>query len=162
MGSTRDAVAVLAVGLFGLGGSSCNDPKTFDATIEIVQVQRFGSEAKGTSVMDLELRYPDCPGEARRVIRTDKKFAECIGKPKAGDKLPAKIRSAWSSERGAWRSEVTKIGDCDLKVDPKEEANYETVQVCTDIASTGATVGVHCDRTRPKELIAKCPWLRRN
>lgn len=147
---------------FVVGLIACNSPKTFDATVEIVQVQRFGSEAKGPTIMDLELRFPECPGEARRVIRTDKKFAECIGKPKAGDKLPAKIKSAWSSERGSWRSEVTKIGECDLKVDPKEEANYETVQVCTDIASTGATVGIHCDRTRPKELIAKCPWLRRN
>ena len=27
--------------------------------------------------------------------------------------------------------------------------------------ATGAVVGIHCDRTRSKELIDKCPWLKR-
>lgn len=153
----RRALVITGCMLFG-----CNTPKSYDATVEIVQVQRFGSETKGPSVTDFELRFPDCPGEARRVVRADKKFSECIGKPKAGDKLAAKIKSSWSSERGAWRSELTKIGDCEIKVDPKDEANYETVQVCTDVMSTGATVGVHCDRSRPKALLDKCPWFRRN
>jgi hypothetical protein len=96
------------------------------------------------------------------LIRADKAFAECAGPLKAHDKLPATVTLAWNAERGAYRSEIVKLGACAVKVDPKEEANYEMVQVCTDLQATGATVGVHCDRTRPKDLVAKCPWLRRN
>ena len=35
------------------------------------------------------------------------------------------------------------------------------VNTCVDVVTTGAVVGVRCDRTRSKELVDKCPWLRR-
>lgn len=56
---------------------------------------------------------------------------------------------------------MTKLGECALKTDRKEEVNSEMVHLCTDIVTTGSVVGVHCDRSRPKEQIDKCPWLRR-
>jgi hypothetical protein len=36
------------------------------------------------------------------------------------------------------------------------------VENCTEVKASGSVVGVRCDRMRTPELIAKCPWLRRN
>ncbi len=153
------ALAWLALGACALGCSG--KPVTYETKVQVVQVQRFGSQG-GPGLMDLELKFSDCPGDARRVVRADKTFTQCIGAIKAGDQIPATVSHAWNAERGNYRADFTKIGACAIKPDPKEEANYELVQVCTDLQATGVTVGVHCDRTRPKELVAKCPWLRRN
>lgn len=139
---------------------ACHDkPLTSTVKVEIVQVQRFG-DGKTPGLMDVELRF-DCPGEARRVMRLDKTFSECGGGLKPGDKVEAEVVSSWSSERGSYRTDVTRLGACPVKVDPKEEANYEMVQVCTDLKATGVTVGVTCERQRPPELLAACPFLRR-
>lgn len=140
---------------------ACTKPETYTTTIQIVHVQRFGSDPKAPSLMDVELTFPDCGADVRRLVRLDKKFSECAQSLKAGDKLPANLTLSWNSERGSYRADVTKIGACDAKADPKDEANYEMVQVCRDLQATGATVGVHCDRTRPPALLAKCPFLRR-
>jgi poly(hydroxyalkanoate) depolymerase family esterase len=80
---------------------------------------------------------------------------------KAGDKVAVDLLASYNSEKGSYRVVVTKLGDCEVKQDPKDEANYEIVETCTDVKASGAVVGVHCDRTRSKELVAKCPWLRR-
>lgn len=151
--------STLALGLFIACSSK---PTVFDTNVEVIQVQRFGQDPKAPGLLDLELKFADCPGDARRVVRADKGFSQCIGAVKAGDKLPAQVTHAWNADRGSYRSDFVKIGACPIKVDPKEDANYEMVQVCTDLQATGVTVGVHCDRSRPKELTQKCPWLRRN
>lgn len=129
--------------------------------MEVIQAEPFKNEAGAVQKMSLELRYADCPGDARRVIQADKAFAACSPNIKPGDKLKVELVSTWQSERGAYRSEVVRLGDCALKADPKDEASYEIVQTCTDVSATGTVVGVRCDRTRSKELVAKCPWLRR-
>jgi hypothetical protein len=131
--------------------------------VEIVGLQRLGGQDPKAppGMMDLELRYSDCPGDARRVMRGDKTFSQCGAKFKKGDKIAADLVLSYSSERGQYRSEIVRLDDCEVKLDPKEEANYETVQECKELVSSGAVVGVHCDRTRNKELVAKCPWLKR-
>jgi len=149
----------LAILGFVLGLAACDSPKSYTTTVEVLQVENFGENPP--KQLSLELRYADCPGDARRVIRADKTFAQCASTLKEGDKLKANINTSYDSARGSWRSDVTKIGDCDIKLDPKEEANFEMVQTCTDIKTTGVVVGVRCDRSRSKELIAKCPWLKR-
>lgn len=133
----------------------CDAKRQDKATIEIVQAEQIGEQ------LALELKYPDCPGDARRVIRLDRSFTACAGELRGGDRLEAEIATKWLSDRGAYRNEIVRIGKCPVKLDPKEEANFEMVQVCTDIVATGAVVGVHCDRSRPKELVTKCPWLKR-
>lgn len=139
---------------------ACETPKSYDTTVEVVHIQRFG-DGKTPGLVDLELKFPDCGGDARRLVRLDKTFAACAPSIKDGDKLPASLTLRWNSEKGSYRSDFTKIANCAAKADPKDEANYELVQVCSDMQATGSVVGVHCDRTRPKELIAKCPFLRR-
>lgn len=138
----------------------CERPKTYETNVELVAVQRFG-DGKAPGLMDLELRFGECGGDVRRVIRLDKAFSQCAPRLKVGDKMPVTMTMSWNSEKGSYRSDVVKIGTCPVKADPQEAANYELVQVCTDLQSTGAVVGVRCDRSRPKELIDKCPFLRR-
>lgn len=136
--------------------------KKFDTTVEVLQVKRFGKDPKAPTLMDLEVKFDACPGDVRRVVRADKDFAACAtSKLKAGDKVPAQVDFKWSSERSNYRSDFVSIAGCPVKLDPKEEANYEMVQVCEDMKATGATVGVHCDRTRGPALVAKCPWMKR-
>jgi hypothetical protein len=146
--------AAMVTAVLGCHGKA----REYTTTVELLQVQRFAT----ASVMDIELKYAECPGDARAVLRADKAFGQCIGPVKAGDKLPATVKHAWSAERASYRGEITKIGACELKIDPKEEANYEMVQVCSDLEATGVVVGVHCERSRPAALIKKCPWLQRN
>jgi hypothetical protein len=148
----------LALGAIVIG---CESPKHFTTTLEIVQVEQFKDERGQLEKLGLELRYADCPGDARRIVRADKAFAACAGPLKSGDKIAAELVSTWQSDKGSYRSDIVKLGTCAMKQDPKEEANYEMVNTCTDVVTTGAVVGVRCDRTRSKELVDKCPWLRR-
>jgi hypothetical protein len=144
--------------------AACGEkPVKYTTTVEIIQAQRLGGQDPKAppGMMDIELKYADCPGDARRVMRGDKTFSQCGAKFKKGDKVPAELVLTYSTERSQYRSELVRLDDCEVKLDPKEEANYETVQDCRDLVSSGAVVGVHCDRTRNKELVAKCPWLRR-
>ena len=112
-------------------------------------------------MVDLELKYVDCPADARKSIRGDKIFGACATGIKQGDRLPAEVVMSYSSERGVYRNEIVRLGKCPLKVDASDEANYELVQECRDLTASGAAVGVHCERTRSPQLLAKCPWLRR-
>lgn len=141
-----------------LGSLACEKPKTYQTTMEVLQIQRFG---QGKGPMDLELKYADCPGDARRLVRLDKETAQCGKDFKSGDKLATEIVSTWNAERGSYRNNIVRLGACAVSLDPKEDANYETVQNCTDLKITGSIVGVHCDRTRSAELVDKCPFLRR-
>jgi hypothetical protein len=141
---------------------SCGEkPQHYTTTVEVMQVQRMGQDKSAPGMTDLDLKFLECPGEARKIIRGDKTFGPCGAKFKKGDKITAEVVLNYSSERGQYRDEIVKLDDCPVKLDPKEEANYEIVQDCKDLTVSGAVVGVHCDRTRNKELVAKCPWLRR-
>jgi hypothetical protein len=148
--------------LLTAGLAGCESAKTFTTTVELVDVEHYGEAPEQASQVTFEMRYADCPGDNRRILRGDRQLAQCTKELREGAKVPIEISSKWSSERGGYRSEVTKIGGCAVKQDPKDEANYEMTSVCTDVKASGTVVGVHCDRSRPKDLIAKCPFLRRN
>jgi hypothetical protein len=144
-----------------LAVAACGEPaKKFSTTMEVLQTEPFTDE-KGVQTYGMQLKYSECPGDARRVLRAGKEYAACGTKIKPGDKLKADISATWDSERGVYRTEITHLGECPVKLDRKDEFNYEMVQICTDIVATGAVVGVHCDRNRPKEQVDKCPWLKR-
>jgi hypothetical protein len=153
---------------FGLGllvaASGCHGkPKRFDTNVEIVATRTMGTQGGKTapSLIEMEMRFVDCPGEVRRVMRGDKALAACAGGMKVGEKVSATVELAYDAERENYRDELVKLGPCDVKLDPKEDANYESAQVCKDLMATGVVVGVHCDKKREGELIAKCPWLKR-
>lgn len=153
-------IFVLGAGLCLFGLAACkSEPKRFTTNVEVMQVRQFGKTTKRT---DLELRFSDCPGDVRKIIRTDESFAKCGEKLRAGEKLPADVSYAYDAEREGWRDEIVHLGDCDVKTDPKDAANYNRVENCSELKLSGGVVGVHCDLTRSKELVAACPWLDRN
>lgn len=149
-------VAVLALASLG----ACSKPTRYTSTVEVVQTQTFGDQV-APAVIDLELVFVDCPGTQRKVIRGDRAFAACARKFAKGDKLPVEIVMTYRPDRGDYRNEIVKVADCERTVDPKDDASYESIQQCKDVVVNGVVTGVHCDRTRDGELIAKCPWFRR-
>jgi hypothetical protein len=148
----------LLVGALLIAG--CSRSETFTTNVELVDIEYFGDAPDKAKQVNFELRYSDCPGDNRRILRGDKDLAACTKDLREGARVPLEIVSK-PSEKGGYRPEVTKLAGCPVKWDPKEEANYEMISVCTDIKTTGAVVGVRCDRSRPKELVDKCPFLRR-
>ena len=141
--------------------AGCSKAETFTTNVELVDIEYFGDAPDKAKQINLEMRYADCPGENRRVLRGDKDLAACLKDVKEGQKVPMVIVSKYQGDKGGYRSEVTQLAGCPVKMDGKDEANYEMTSVCTELKTTGAVVGVHCDKSRPKELIAKCPFLRR-
>jgi hypothetical protein len=151
----------LVIGTLFFGLAACNKTETFTTTVELVDIEYFGDPPDKAKQVNFEVRYADCPGENRRVLRGDKELAACTKDLKEGAKVPMVIVSKYQSEKSGYRSEVTSLAGCPVKMDGKDEANYEMMAVCTDVKTTGMVVGVHCDKSRPKELLAKCPFLRR-
>ena len=165
--------------VFLLALVACKEkPKSFQTTVEVMQVRTFGGGGSGGGtgsaagaaggtgksgkLTDLDLKFIECPGNARQILRAPREFSECGTKLKVGDKLKADVTLSYNAERGNYRNEITHLGDCDLKMDLKDEANYQTVENCTEVKASGSVVGVRCDRLRSPELVAKCPWLKRN
>jgi hypothetical protein len=135
----------------------------FDTKVEILSTRTMGGQQGKTapSLIEFEMRFVDCPGDVRRVVRGDKALAACASGLKKGELVPAGIDFSYDRDRENYRGDLVKLGPCDVKLDPKEDANYETVQVCRDLKASGVVVGVHCDKKREGELVEKCPWLRR-
>ena len=151
----------LLLGSAALLGACKAGPKHFKASVEVMQVRTFGAAA-GPKLTDLDLKYTACPGDARQIMRLGKEFSECGTKLKVGDKLQADVVLSYNPDRGMYRNEIVHLGACSVKVDLKDEANYQMVQSCSDVKASGVVVGVRCDRLRSKELLAACPWLRRD
>jgi hypothetical protein len=111
--------------------------------------------------VDVELEYPDCPGDQQEIFQGDSAFAQCMVRYKPGEKLPATIH--WESVgNGHFDSEVVRVGECERKRDGADERSYEVLQVCTDLVVNGVKVGFRCDRKPSADLLQKCPWFRRS
>jgi hypothetical protein len=151
---------LIVFGFLALAG--CERAQTYTTNVELLDIEHFGDPPATAKQVNFELRYADCPGDNRRILRGDKDLAACTKDLKEGAVVPMEIVSKYVSDKGGYRSEVTKIAGCPVKWDAKEEANYQTTSVCTEVKTTGAVVGVHCDRSRPKALVEKCPFFRRN
>lgn len=144
------------------GALGCGEKNpSFKTTVTLLRVHAFGRDPKEPVMMDVELWYSECPGKARKLIRGDKTFAKCSLALKAGDKVSAQVQQTYDAERNVYRSQITRLGSCDIQTDAKDEANYEAIEDCKEIKATGSVVGVQCSRRRSPELIARCPWLRR-
>jgi len=158
---------LIAGGLCGLLAvliSGCHaKAQVYETKVEILSARTMGGQhgKAPPSLIEFEMRFIECPGEVKRVVRGDKALAECAAGLKVGEKVPASIDFKYDRERENYRGDLVKLGSCDVKLDPKEDANYETVQVCRDLKASGVVVGVHCDKKREGELVEKCPWLKR-
>ena len=147
--------------MFGVALFACGDAKRYTTSVELTRVHKFGQDPKAPSSIDIEMVYTSCPGDTRRLLRGGKDFASCAMKFAEGETVNIQILHSYNFDRGNYQAQIEKVGDCVIKMDLKDEANFESVERCRELKASGNTVGVHCDRQRDAEMIAKCPWLRR-
>ena len=60
-----------AIGLAWLSLGGCKaKPQNFSTTVEVMQVRLFGG-GTGAKLTDLDVKYDQCPGDARQIMRLD-------------------------------------------------------------------------------------------
>ncbi|MCB1176349.1 MAG: hypothetical protein KDK36_02110 [Leptospiraceae bacterium] len=137
-------------------------PDEYDVKVKInrIEIVREGEDKKPI-LIDVELNYPDCPGDQIEIIRAGKDFAECfLTKHKVNDIAKAKILWKWR-DLGFYKWDVIGLSGCERVVDPEEEGSYDMIEECEDFLEYGAVVGFRCKRVATADLIAACPWFRR-
>lgn len=142
--------------------SFCKEEKIYTTTVEInrIEVVRF-DEQKNPQVIDVEISYPNCPGNQIEIFRSNQEFANCVlSNYKKKDRVNAEIHWYWNT-LGHYQWDVTKLGDCIRWKDPADEFSYEMVEECEDFIVYGAKVGFVCRRIPTKELLKVCPWFKR-
>jgi hypothetical protein len=157
----RPSLLVALVPLVALSTACAPAAETHQTQVELRRTAIVQRDAKGAPLaIVVELEYAECPGDQEESFQEDAAFAQCIGKYKMGEKLPATI--SWEPVGyGHFDSEVDKIGDCSRSRDSGEARSYEVVEQCADVVVNGIKVGFHCDRKPTKALLDKCPWFRR-
>jgi hypothetical protein len=137
-------------------------PVNYESTIELNRLEVVSYDKSNKPLtMDVEITYPECPGDQIEIIRGDKKFTDCIlANFKKHDRATASILWQWN-ELGFYDWEVNKIGPCERKVDKDDEVSYDMIEECEDYVVYGNNVGFRCKRIATSDLIKKCPWFRR-
>ncbi len=142
---------------------SCESkPRMFDTTVTLRSVEIVARDPKTNDprIVEINVEYPDCPGEQLETLQGNQEFTQCASKFKVGQVIPATIE--WGpTDYGHYDSEITRLGDCPRKRDPRDARSYEVVQSCGDVIVNGNKAGFHCDRKPTKELLTKCPWFAR-
>ncbi len=155
----RHLIPVAALALLAL---SCEaKPKYFDTKVTLKSVEVVARDAKNEpQIIEVQVEYPDCPGEQLETLQGNVDFTRCALKYKIGEEVAAQIE--WGpTDYGHYDSEIIKLGDCARKRDPRDARSYEVVQSCADVNVNGVKAGFHCDRKPTKELLGKCPWFAR-
>lgn len=155
-------LAALAFGL-ALAVAGCARSKRYYSRVEVLRVDARRME-RGTGqarMLDLELRYIDCPGRQTEVIRGGREFARCFsGRHRVGARVAVEI-DHHPTRDGEWEWDVVSVGGCARPVDHNDDASFETVQECRDVYAYGLRIGFRCDRVPQRELLRRCPWFRR-
>jgi len=152
----------LAWVLLGLALAGCGKKaRTYDTKVTLKGVEVIARDANDVpQLIEVNVEYPDCPGEQLETLQGNAEFSKCALKYKAGDVIPTTVE--WGpTDFGHYDSEIVKLGDCARVRDPRDARSYEVVQVCSDIVINGTKAGFHCDRKPTKELLEKCPWFAR-
>jgi hypothetical protein len=153
------AIVVLLAGVVGAGCGKSQ--RTFESKVSLEHMQVVHSDTNGVpQALEVEVEYPDCPGDQVETLQVNAEFAKCMGKYKVGDVVPATIRYEAMPD-GHYDSEIERLGDCVRHRDPRDKRSYEAVEVCSDVVINGVVAGFHCDRKPSAELLAKCPWFVR-
>ncbi len=150
------------IGLAAVLTLSCETkPKYFDTKVTLKSVEVVARDAKNEpQIIEVQVEYPDCPGEQLETLQGNVEFTRCALKYKVGDEIGAQIE--WGpTDYGHYDSEIVKLGDCPRKRDPRDARSYEVVQTCADVMVNGVKAGFHCDRKPTEELLGKCPWFAR-
>ncbi len=156
----RGVIPLALAGVIAAAGCE-KKPHDYETKVTLKSVEVVARDSAGTpQIIEVNVEYPDCPGEQLETLQGNADFTKCALKFKVGDVLPASIE--WGpTDFGHYDSEITRIGECPRKRDPRDARSYEVVQVCTDVNVNGVKAGFHCDRKPNKELLDKCPWFAR-
>lgn len=151
----------LAAAVVSLVGCS-NREQRYESVCQIVRKQAVEVDDKGvTQQVDLELEWDPCPGDQVQIVRGDKDFAACLAGQHEGDYVSVRVRHWWD-DRGYYRWDIDKIGDCTRTIEPESEGSYEKSQECSDKKIFGVLSGFECNRRPFRRLVAVCPWMARN
>lgn len=155
----RPAAALLA--LVALAG--CARSRRYHSRVEVVRVdaRRMERTSGRPRVLDVELRYVDCPGKQTEVIRGGQDFARCFfERNPVGARVAVEV-DHHPTRDGEWEWDVVSVGGCARPPDHEDEASFETVQECRDVMAYGQRIGFRCERIPQRELLVRCPWFRR-
>jgi hypothetical protein len=154
---------LVALPLLVLGIAACSPKeRTFESVCQLVRRTDVDVDEKGAvTQVDLELEWDPCPGDQFQVVRGGMDFAACMAKYETGTYLPVRVKQWWD-ERGYYRWDLTRVGDCERTPEPESEGSYEKSQECEEVKAFDQSIGFLCRRRPEKKLIRICPWMARN
>ncbi len=158
---TTRAAITLAVILGAIATSACSKTHRYESAVQIVRKDVVEKDANGvTQQIDYEVEWDACPGDQFQVIRGSKAFAECTDKYGVGDTVPVYVTHFWD-ERGFYRWDIERMGDCWRAIEPDSPGSYEKGQECNDVLNHGFKTGFNCSRKPFQKLVKRCPWMAR-
>lgn len=157
--SARARAVLLAITALTIAGCSRN--RRYESAVQIIRKEVVEKSADGAvDQVDFELEWDACPGDQFQVIRGGRAFAECTAKYNTGDEVPVYVRHWWDN-RGYYRWDIERLGDCWRAIEPESEGSYEKGQECRDVENFGYKAGFSCSRKPFRQLVKRCPWMAR-
>lgn len=136
--------------------------KRYESAVQVIRKEVLDKDDAGAATqIDFEVEWDACPGDQFQVIRGDQAFAKCTESFAVGDYAPVVVRHFWD-ERGYYRWDIERFGDCMRAVEPNSYGSYEKSRECKDVVNQGKTVGFDCSRKPYREVLARCPWMARD
>ena len=139
-------------------------PKTrrYESAVQMVRKDIVEKDANGATLqVDYEVEWDACPGDQFQVIRGSKAFAECTDKYGVGDTVPVYVTHFWD-ERGFYRWDIERMGDCWRAIEPDSPGSYEKGQECKRRAEPRLQDRVHVQPEAVPPLVKRCPWMARD
>jgi hypothetical protein len=159
---TRARAAIALAVVLGVAASACSRPKRYESAVQVVRKEVVEKDANGVALqVDFELEWDACPGDQFQVIRGGRWFAECTAKYDVGDEVPVYVRHWWD-DRGYYRWDIERMGDCWRDVETESVGSYEKGQECKDVENHGFKAGFTCSRKPFRSLVKRCPWMQRD
>lgn len=151
----------LAAAVCAIAASACSKTHRYESVVQIVRKDVVEKDDKGTATqVDYEVEWDACPGDQFQVIRGSKAFAECTARYAVGDMVPVYVTHFWD-ERGFYRWDIERMGDCWRALEPDSPGSYEKGQECKDVTNHGFKAGFSCSRKPFRQLVKRCPWMAR-
>jgi hypothetical protein len=127
-GRTARGVRVALAAVVALSATACSKGRRYESAVQIIRREAVEKSADGaTEVVDFELEWDACPGDQFQVIRGSKAFAECTAKYEVGDMVPVYVKHWWD-DRGYYRWDIERMGDCWRTIEPDSAGSYEKCQ----------------------------------
>jgi hypothetical protein len=155
------AAHVGVIVVLGLALGACSKVHRYESAVQVVRKEVVEKDASGVTLqVDFEVEWDACPGDQFQVIRGGRWFAACTEKYGVGDTVPVYVRHFWD-DRGFYRWDIERMGDCWRPVEPESVGSYEKGQECKDTMNQGFKTGFNCSRKPFRALVKRCPWMAR-